>query len=162
MLPMKIPARVLAASLFLLLVGASPGITQESPSEQLPVGAKARLGRGSVQSMQYSPDGTRLAVGSSVGIWLYDTQTYEVKSLFTGHTRQSRRTNLGQWQQRQDYPTVGRSHRHPTAYPGRSYRRRRQPGLQFRQQDLGQRRQPQHHSPVGCGHRHLATLPTRP
>ena len=87
MLSVKIPARVLVTSLFLLLVAASPNVAQESLSEPLPVGAKAHLGRGSVEAVQDSPDGTRLAVRSSVGIWLYDIQTHEVKSLFTGHAR---------------------------------------------------------------------------
>ena len=43
--------------------------------------------------MAYSPDGTRLAVASSIGIWLYDTATHQVGNsrngevaLLTGHT----------------------------------------------------------------------------
>ena len=34
----------------------------------------------------YSPDGTRLAVAGSIGIWLYDAQTGEALDLLTGHT----------------------------------------------------------------------------
>ena len=42
----------------------------------LPEGAKARLGKGWLfGNIAYSPDGTRLAVCSSIGIWLYDTTT---------------------------------------------------------------------------------------
>ena len=52
----------------------------------LPEGAKARLGKGWISEIAYSPDGTRLAVGSAPGIWLYDTQTGEELSLLTGHT----------------------------------------------------------------------------
>ena len=78
--------RALATSLCLLLVAASPVAAQEAPFESLPIGAKARLGRGTVSTVTYSPDGSRLAIGSSVGIWLYDTQTYEAVSLLTAHT----------------------------------------------------------------------------
>ena len=78
--------RALATSLCLLLVAASPVAAREAPFESLPVGAKGRLGQGEIWDAQYSPDGTRLAIGSSVGIWLYDTQTYETTSLLTGHT----------------------------------------------------------------------------
>lgn len=39
----------------------------------LPENAKARLGKGSITgNVVYSPDGTRLAVASSIGIWIYD------------------------------------------------------------------------------------------
>ena len=85
MLFVKTLIRALATSLCLLLVAASPGVAGEASFESLPVGAKTRLGRGWITDAQYSPDGTRLAIGSSVGIWLYDTQTYEVASLLTGH-----------------------------------------------------------------------------
>ena len=52
----------------------------------LPEGAKARLGKGSINEIQYSPDGTRLAVASSIGIWLYDTGPYHEIALLAGHT----------------------------------------------------------------------------
>ena len=53
----------------------------------LPEGAKARLGKGRISgNIAYSPDGTRLAVGSSLGIWLYDTTTYQEVALLTGDT----------------------------------------------------------------------------
>ena len=53
----------------------------------LPEGAKARLGKGGISgTIAYSPDGTRLAVGSSIGIWLYDTTTHQEVALLTGHT----------------------------------------------------------------------------
>ena len=41
----------------------------------LPGGAIARLGRGSIGKVAYSPDDTRLAVAGRVGIWLYDAHT---------------------------------------------------------------------------------------
>ncbi len=52
----------------------------------LPKGAKARLGKGSVREVAYSPDGNRLAVASGTGIWLYDAHTGKELSLLTGHT----------------------------------------------------------------------------
>ena len=46
---------------------------------QIPAGAVARLGKGSLgqsdQSIAFSPDGQYLAVASSLGIWLYETAT---------------------------------------------------------------------------------------
>ena len=54
---------------------------------QLPKEAKARLGKGGINAIQFSPDGTHLAVGSNIGIWLYDVETGEEKSLFKGTCR---------------------------------------------------------------------------
>ena len=42
---------------------------------QLPSGALARLGKGAIADIQYSPDGTRLAVATYIGVWLYDAHT---------------------------------------------------------------------------------------
>ena len=53
----------------------------------LPKAAKARFGKGGVNVIQFSPDGTQLAVGSNIGIWLYDVETGEKKSLFKGACR---------------------------------------------------------------------------
>ena len=52
----------------------------------LPKGARARLGKGSVREVAYSPDGNRLAVASGTGIWLYDAHTGKELDLLTGHT----------------------------------------------------------------------------
>ena len=59
---------------------------QDSPQWHLPEGAKTRLGKGGISEIAYSPDGTRLAVASSIGIWIYDAQTGEALDLLTGHT----------------------------------------------------------------------------
>ena len=59
---------------------------QDSPQWHLPEGATARLGKGWIREIAYSPDGTRLAVAGSIGIWLYDAQTDEALDLLTGHT----------------------------------------------------------------------------
>ena len=52
----------------------------------LPEGAKARLGKGRINDIVYSPDNTLLAVASSVGVWLYDVQTGQELDLLTSHT----------------------------------------------------------------------------
>ncbi len=57
---------------------------QEYTRWNLPDGAKARLGKGGITGMQYSPDGTRLAVSTTIGIWIYDAKTYEKLTFFRG------------------------------------------------------------------------------
>ena len=52
------------------------GFTQDSPQWGLPEGAKVRFSKGVLNEIQCSPDGTRLAVASGVGIWLYNTATH--------------------------------------------------------------------------------------
>ena len=52
----------------------------------LPEKAKARLGKGNVNEIAYSPDQNRLAVASGTGIWLYDAHTGKELDLLTGHT----------------------------------------------------------------------------
>ena len=63
----------------LLLAGlllAQESLAQNDNPFSLPEGALARLGKGSIgrgdRALAWSPDGTRLAVASSIGIWLYD------------------------------------------------------------------------------------------
>lgn len=51
----------------------------------LPKDAIMRLGKGSVIDIEFSPDSKQLAVASSIGIWLYDTQTYQEIRLLTGN-----------------------------------------------------------------------------
>ena len=50
----------------------------------LPKAAKARLGKGGINALQFSPDGTKLAVGSNIGVWVYDVKTGKEVSLFPG------------------------------------------------------------------------------
>ncbi len=49
----------------------------------LPEGAKRRLGKGMFTDMQLSQDGTRLAIASSAGIWIYDVKTGKETALLT-------------------------------------------------------------------------------
>ena len=48
----------------------------------LPEGAKAKIGKGGIESFAYSPDGVRLACASETGIWMYNAHTGEQISLF--------------------------------------------------------------------------------
>ena len=48
---------------------------------------RACLGKGIIGQIRYSPDGTQLAVGSSIGIWIYNAHTGKELNLLTGHTK---------------------------------------------------------------------------
>ena len=48
---------------------------QDYTQLSLPEGAKARIGKGVITDIQISPDNTRLAIASSIGVWFYDVST---------------------------------------------------------------------------------------
>ncbi len=54
----------------------------------LPKEAKARLSKGNIKDISFTPDGTRIAIGSSTGVWFYDANTGAELSLLTEHTSQ--------------------------------------------------------------------------
>ena len=59
----------------------------EDPSKwHLPDGTIARLGKGNINKIQYSPDGKILAAATDIGIWLYETDTYKEIALLGAHT----------------------------------------------------------------------------
>ena len=60
-------------------------VAQDAMQWNLPDGAIARFGKGKINEIQYSPDGKILAVATRIGIWLYDTSTYQEISLLTDH-----------------------------------------------------------------------------
>ena len=73
---------LLASALFLQV-----SYSQDHTPLGLPKGAKARLGKGWISgTVAFSPDGTLLAVASSIGVWLYDANTGAEVNLLTGHT----------------------------------------------------------------------------
>lgn len=63
----------------ILFIMSSALVTQ--PLLALPDGAVARLGKGGIswrdRAVQFSSDGTLLAVATSIGVYLYDTQTLD-------------------------------------------------------------------------------------
>ena len=79
--------KITGTLLILLNLFALNTFAQEYTQWGLPEGATARLGKGIISgNIACSPAGTRLAVVSSIGIWLYDTATYHEVALLTGHT----------------------------------------------------------------------------
>ncbi len=71
--------------LLILTLLLSNGYAQEYTTWGLPNGAKARLGKGRINTIKFSPDGAQIAVASPVGIWLYDARTGKELALFPGH-----------------------------------------------------------------------------
>ncbi len=51
---------------------------------ELPNKAKKRLGKGIIRGIQFSPNGKQLAVGTEIGLWLYDVETGQEISLLPG------------------------------------------------------------------------------
>ena len=72
----------LFACIFLLLSGCAQDT--DYTQWELPEGAKLRIGKGRITDLKFSPDGRLLAVATSVGIWLYDTETYAPRNLIKG------------------------------------------------------------------------------
>lgn len=56
----------------------------EYPRWELPEGAKMRLGKGEINYIRFSPDGTRFAVATTIGVWIYDAKTGTEISLLKG------------------------------------------------------------------------------
>ncbi len=61
-------------------------LTQDAMQWNLPEDVKARLGKGKISEIQYSSDGALLVVATGIGIWIYDTTTYQEVALLTAHT----------------------------------------------------------------------------
>ena len=73
--------------LVLILVPISTIFAQDNTQVGLPEGAIARLGKGRVVVMRFSSDGKHLAVGTSIGVWLYNVKTGKAKALFPAQPR---------------------------------------------------------------------------
>ena len=74
-------------ALFVALIFTTNIFAQDSPQWHLPDDATMRLGKGRINEITYSPDGTKMAVATSIGIWLYETETVKELNLLTAHTR---------------------------------------------------------------------------
>ena len=62
-------------TIILTLVYCFPSTAQDNAQIGLPEGAIARIGKGTLGEVHFSPDGTKLAISTSIGIWLHDAQT---------------------------------------------------------------------------------------
>lgn len=67
----------------LLITGILPNwsLAQDQTQRHFAEGAKMRLGKGRINDIQFSPNGRRFAVSTSIGIWMYDAHTGEELSL---------------------------------------------------------------------------------
>ena len=53
-----------------------------------------RLGKGRIIDIKFAPDGTRLAIAGTLGVWLYDAATLKEIELLTAHTELGRRCSI--------------------------------------------------------------------
>ena len=73
-------------TLFIILgMTQSLGFAQDYTQWHLPEGATTRLGKGKINDIVFSPDGTQFAVATTIGTWIYDAQTGKENALLTGH-----------------------------------------------------------------------------
>ena len=59
-------------------------VVEDYTQWHLPKEATARFGKGGITALQFSPDGTQIAVGSKIGVWLYDLKTGKEINMFRG------------------------------------------------------------------------------
>ncbi len=87
-MPWAIATSTIAVVLLMLSIGnhlvdAQTDTTVENYTKwELPKEAKARLGKGGIDAILFSPDSTQLAVGSNIGVWLYDAKTGKEITVF--------------------------------------------------------------------------------
>ena len=62
-------------------------VAEDYTKWELPQAAIARLGKGGTNALAFSPDGNLLAVGSNIGVWLYDAKTGKEVTMFPGICR---------------------------------------------------------------------------
>ena len=68
----------------LLIAGlllSNRSLAQDPAEWHFTEGAKMRLGKGRIIDIKFSPDGSRFAVATTIGIWIYDAHTGEELSL---------------------------------------------------------------------------------
>ena len=84
---LQLDMKIVVVSIILSAAVSVNGVAQEYMRWGLPEGATMRIGRGMMRDLAYSPDGSRLAIASSIGIWLYDAATLEEVALISHHVR---------------------------------------------------------------------------
>ena len=65
----------LLCTAIIVSVCSLPSTAQDNPQIGLPEDAIARIGKGSLGEVHFSPDGSQLAISTSIGIWFHDPQT---------------------------------------------------------------------------------------
>ena len=82
--------RVSAGQEFVIFTVGTPDTPRSRDGDywtwHLPDGVTARLGKGWILDIAYSDDGARLAVGSGIGVWIYNALTGAEVDLLTEHT----------------------------------------------------------------------------
>ena len=71
----------------------------ESSTWYLPENSLARIGRGYIHDIVFSPDGSVLVAASDLGLWWYDVETYSLLTLWETETpvESVAFSNCGQW-----------------------------------------------------------------
>ncbi len=62
-------------TVIIVSVCSLPSTAQDNPQIGLPEGAIALIGKGDLGEVHFSPDGSQLAISTSIGIWFHDPQT---------------------------------------------------------------------------------------
>ena len=78
---------LLIVSVVLVVEAEKDEATENYTKWELPKAAKARFGKGGINAIQFSPDGTQIAVGSSIGVWIYDLKTGKEIDMLPGRSQ---------------------------------------------------------------------------
>ena len=81
----RIPIFILSLIL-ISIINQHIGFAQDTSQWHVPDGAMARLGKGGINGITYSPDSVQLIIASSIGVWGYNMDTGEELPLLTGYT----------------------------------------------------------------------------
>ena len=82
----KTVSSIFLTLIFLFLLSQLNAFAEDSTRWRLPEGAKARLGKGNIKQIAYSPNGMHLAAAGSAGIWVYDVTIHREVTLLTENT----------------------------------------------------------------------------
>ena len=78
------------AVLLIIIFCLHGSLAQDWTQWHLPEGASARLGKGSLNDVKFSPDGALLAVATHIGAWLYDVDSGTEMALLNEERRNVR------------------------------------------------------------------------
>ena len=70
-------------TIIIALVCCSPLTAQDHSQIGLPEGVIARIGKGSLGEVHFSPDGSQLAISTAIGIWFHDPETGKALELLS-------------------------------------------------------------------------------